>query len=174
MKNSRNQSNKQSKQGLSRVPKPEIRDDLDSRKNEEQDLKGSDITHNKKETKSSEDEIPAKPYFGCETYFFSALAQMEYPFSFKCNPSAMKMSCITVPSLSNIGVQTSANRTLRFLDVQFFSCLLKASYFSFSAHRLKTGFRGDKNYLRIGKVFFYAGKECYRLKRLSAQRFFQG
>jgi hypothetical protein len=53
MKNSRDQSNKQSKQGVSRVPKPEIRDNLDSRKNEEQDLKGSDITHNKKETKNS-------------------------------------------------------------------------------------------------------------------------
>ena len=51
MKNSRNQTSKQSKQGPSRVPKPEIRDDLDSRKHEEQDLKGSDITHNKKETK---------------------------------------------------------------------------------------------------------------------------
>jgi hypothetical protein len=53
MKNSRAQSNKQSKQGISRVPKPEIRDNLDSRKNEEQDVKGSDITHNKKETKNS-------------------------------------------------------------------------------------------------------------------------
>jgi hypothetical protein len=51
MKNSRNQTSKQSKQGNSRVPKPEIRDDLDSRKNEEQQLKGSDITHNKKENK---------------------------------------------------------------------------------------------------------------------------
>jgi hypothetical protein len=53
MKKSRNQTSKQSKQGPSRIPKPEIRDDLDSRKHEEQDLKGSDITHNKKETKSS-------------------------------------------------------------------------------------------------------------------------
>jgi hypothetical protein len=52
MKNSRNQTSKQSKQGNSRVPKPEIRDDLDSRKNEEQDSKGSDTTHNKKEDKS--------------------------------------------------------------------------------------------------------------------------
>lgn len=31
--------------------KPDIRDDLDSRKNEEQDFKGDDITHNEKETK---------------------------------------------------------------------------------------------------------------------------
>lgn len=52
MKNSRNQSSKQSKQGVSRVPKPEIRDNLDSRKNEEQEDKGSDTTHNKKEDKS--------------------------------------------------------------------------------------------------------------------------
>jgi len=52
MKNSRNQTSKQSKQGNSRIPKPEIRDDLDSREKEEQDSKGSDITHNKKENKS--------------------------------------------------------------------------------------------------------------------------
>jgi hypothetical protein len=51
MKNSRNQTSKQSKQGTSRVPKPEIRDDLDSRKHKE---KGSDNTHNKKEKKRSE------------------------------------------------------------------------------------------------------------------------
>ena len=49
MKDSRSQSNRQSKQGISRVPKPEIRDNLDSRKNEEQDSKGSATTHNKKE-----------------------------------------------------------------------------------------------------------------------------
>lgn len=29
--------------------RPEVRDDLDSRKNEEQDDKGDDTTHNKKE-----------------------------------------------------------------------------------------------------------------------------
>lgn len=32
--------------------RPEVRDNLDSRKNEEQDFKGDDITHNKKETES--------------------------------------------------------------------------------------------------------------------------
>lgn len=32
--------------------RPENKDDMDSRKNEEQDFKGSDITHNKKETKA--------------------------------------------------------------------------------------------------------------------------
>ena len=31
--------------------KPEIRDDLDSRQNEEQEFKGDDVTHNEKETK---------------------------------------------------------------------------------------------------------------------------
>jgi len=30
--------------------RPDVRDNLDSRKNEEQDFKGDDITHNKKET----------------------------------------------------------------------------------------------------------------------------
>lgn len=52
MKSSRSTTNKQSKQGPSHIPKPEIRDDLDSRKHEEQDLKGSDITNNKKEKKN--------------------------------------------------------------------------------------------------------------------------
>jgi len=32
--------------------RPEIRNNLDSRKNEEQELKGDDVTHNKKETES--------------------------------------------------------------------------------------------------------------------------
>ena len=43
---------KQNKQTNSKIPKPEVRDDLDSRKNEEQDTKGDDFTHNKKETRS--------------------------------------------------------------------------------------------------------------------------
>ena len=34
------------------TPRPEIRDDLDSRKNEEQDFKGDDVTHNKKAQKT--------------------------------------------------------------------------------------------------------------------------
>jgi hypothetical protein len=29
---------------------PDVRDDLDSRKNEEQEFKGDDVTHNEKET----------------------------------------------------------------------------------------------------------------------------
>ncbi len=32
--------------------RPDVRDNLDSRKNEEQEFKGNDITHNKKETES--------------------------------------------------------------------------------------------------------------------------
>lgn len=49
MKSSRSQNNKQNKQGLSRKPMPEIRDNLDSRKNEERD------THykNRKDHKSN-------------------------------------------------------------------------------------------------------------------------
>lgn len=40
MKTSRSTNNKQSKQGVSRKPKPEIRDDLDSRKNKGPNYKG--------------------------------------------------------------------------------------------------------------------------------------
>jgi hypothetical protein len=39
----------QSKQGQSHKPIPEIRDNIDSRKNEEQNWKGTGTTHNKKE-----------------------------------------------------------------------------------------------------------------------------
>ena len=52
MKTSRSQTNKQSKQGMTHTPKPEIRDDLDSRKNEEQEVKGDDVTNNKQETRN--------------------------------------------------------------------------------------------------------------------------
>jgi len=52
MKDSRSQNNQQNKQGQSHKPRPEVRDDLDSRSNEEQDTKGDDITHNNKDTKS--------------------------------------------------------------------------------------------------------------------------
>jgi len=50
MKGSRSTNNMQNKQGLSHKPRPEIRDNMDSRKNEEQDFKGGDITHNRKAT----------------------------------------------------------------------------------------------------------------------------
>ncbi len=53
MKTSRNQMNPQNKQGMSKKPQPEIRDNLDSRKNEEQDSKGDDATHNTKDTRNN-------------------------------------------------------------------------------------------------------------------------
>jgi len=39
MKTSRNTSNKQSKQGITHKPRPDIRDDMDSRKNKEGNFK---------------------------------------------------------------------------------------------------------------------------------------
>ncbi|WP_160710704.1 hypothetical protein [Chitinophaga solisilvae] len=54
MKSTRNENTHQSKQqSFSNLPRPEIRDNLDSRKNEEQDSKGSDTTHNHKQHKSA-------------------------------------------------------------------------------------------------------------------------
>ncbi|MGZ5248084.1 MAG: hypothetical protein ACXWV5_13385 [Flavitalea sp.] len=52
MKHSRDQHTKQSKQNVSHMPKPEIRDDLDSRKNEEESFKGEDKNNNKKDVHS--------------------------------------------------------------------------------------------------------------------------
>lgn len=49
MKNSRSQDTRQNKQMMGHRPKPDVRDDLDSRKNEEQQDKGDDTTHNKKD-----------------------------------------------------------------------------------------------------------------------------
>jgi hypothetical protein len=49
MKGSRAQNNLQNKQMAGHRPQPDIRDDLDSRKNEEQETKGDDITHNQKD-----------------------------------------------------------------------------------------------------------------------------
>jgi hypothetical protein len=40
MKTSRSTTNKQSKQGISKKPRPEIRDDMDSRQNKESAGKG--------------------------------------------------------------------------------------------------------------------------------------
>lgn len=48
MKGSRSQNNKQNKQMVGHRAKPEVRDDLDSRKNTEQSNKGDDVTHNEK------------------------------------------------------------------------------------------------------------------------------
>jgi hypothetical protein len=52
MKGSRSQNNMQHKQEVGHRPRPDIRDDLDSRKNEEQDTKGDDVTHNEQEVRS--------------------------------------------------------------------------------------------------------------------------
>jgi hypothetical protein len=37
-------------------PRPEIRDNLDSREGKEQQTKGNDVTHNKKETKNKKNQ----------------------------------------------------------------------------------------------------------------------
>ena len=42
----------QNKQAAGHRPTPENKDDLDSRKNEEWQTKGDDVTHNKKEKKT--------------------------------------------------------------------------------------------------------------------------
>ncbi len=52
MKHSRDQNTKQNKQYISHQPKPEIRDDLDSRSKEEQSFKGDDMNHNEKQVRS--------------------------------------------------------------------------------------------------------------------------
>lgn len=51
MKNITGKQGTQSKQTTRHNQRPDIRDDMDSRKNEEQDFKGDDTTHNKKDTK---------------------------------------------------------------------------------------------------------------------------
>ena len=51
MKGSRSQNNMQNKQMAGHRPRPDTRDDLDSRKNEEWQTKGDDRTHNEKQTK---------------------------------------------------------------------------------------------------------------------------
>jgi hypothetical protein len=52
MKGSRSQNNRQNKSMPGHRPLPQNKDNLDSRKNEEQDNKGDDTTHNKKEVRS--------------------------------------------------------------------------------------------------------------------------
>lgn len=51
MKGSRSQNNMQNKTEAGHRPRPQNKDDLDSRVNEEQSTKGDDVTHNKKEVK---------------------------------------------------------------------------------------------------------------------------
>lgn len=53
MKRSRSETTKQNKQFVSHMPKPEIRDNLDSREGEEQDTKGDDVTHNRKDDRNN-------------------------------------------------------------------------------------------------------------------------
>lgn len=48
MKPSRSTTNKQSKQGISRKPKPEIRDDMDSRQNKQGNYKDKNPQKGKK------------------------------------------------------------------------------------------------------------------------------
>jgi hypothetical protein len=52
MKGSRSQNNMQNKTVPGHRPIPQNKDDIDSRSNEEQDTKGADVTHNKKEVRS--------------------------------------------------------------------------------------------------------------------------
>ena len=49
MKNSRQQTPYHNTKLNSNKHRPENKDDIDSRSNEEQDTKGTDVTHNKKE-----------------------------------------------------------------------------------------------------------------------------
>lgn len=52
MKDSRSQNNMQNKQQVGHLPKPQNKDDLDSREGEEWQTKGDDVTHNRKEKKT--------------------------------------------------------------------------------------------------------------------------
>jgi hypothetical protein len=53
MKNARSQDTRQNKQMTGHRLRPDVRDDLDSRKNEEQETKGADRTHNEKEVRNN-------------------------------------------------------------------------------------------------------------------------
>ena len=52
MKNIQSQTPKHNTKFNENKPRPEIRDDMDSREGEEQETKGDDTTHNKKPDKS--------------------------------------------------------------------------------------------------------------------------
>lgn len=47
----------QNKQMAGHRPRPDTRDDLDSRSNEEQDDKGTDVTHNEKDVKNDRKKV---------------------------------------------------------------------------------------------------------------------
>ncbi|MER3465449.1 MAG: hypothetical protein C4329_14630 [Chitinophagaceae bacterium] len=51
----------QSKQVEGHRPRPDVRDDLDSRSNEEQETKGNDITHNNKDTRNKKQQKQKYP-----------------------------------------------------------------------------------------------------------------
>ena len=53
MKGSRSQNTRQNKTVPGHRPIPQNKDDIDSRSNEEQDDKGEDVTHNKKEVRNN-------------------------------------------------------------------------------------------------------------------------
>jgi hypothetical protein len=53
MKDSRSQNTKQNKSMPGHRPIPQNKDDIDSRSNEEQNTKGNDVTHNKKEVRNN-------------------------------------------------------------------------------------------------------------------------
>ena len=58
MKHSRDNSTKQNKSmPNSRMPRPQNKDDIDSRSGEEQDTKGTNVTHNKREHKSDRSNV---------------------------------------------------------------------------------------------------------------------
>ncbi len=52
MKGSRSQDNRQNKSMPGHRPQPQNKDDLDSRGGLEQETKGDDVTHNRKEVRS--------------------------------------------------------------------------------------------------------------------------
>jgi len=54
MKKMRSQINKENIHFNSNKHRPDVRDNLDNRKNEEQGFKGDDVTHNKKEHRKPE------------------------------------------------------------------------------------------------------------------------
>lgn len=57
MKHSRGQDTRQNKSVPGHRPQPQNKDDLDSRENLEQDNKGQDVTHNRKEMKSDRSKV---------------------------------------------------------------------------------------------------------------------
>ena len=58
MKHSRDNTTRQNKSmPNSHTPRPQNKDDIDSRSNEEWDIKGTDVTHNRKELKNDRKKV---------------------------------------------------------------------------------------------------------------------